>query len=154
MIRSFEEKDAKVVSDLIARTLRETNIKDYSEQFIENYVRMLTPGYLIKQSKYTNFYVKIRENKIVGCGAVGPYGGSKTENSLFTVFVLLEYHGRGIVKEIIKESEKDEYFLRAKRVEIPTSITACQFYRKFGCDCKNGADKIDDEGFYRLEKFR
>lgn len=50
--------------------------------------------------------------------------------------------------------EKDEYFLRAVRVEVSASITVCQFYRKFGYDYKNGMNKIDDEGFYRLEKFR
>lgn len=36
MIRRFKESDAKEVSDLIARTLREVNIKDYSMKYIEN----------------------------------------------------------------------------------------------------------------------
>jgi hypothetical protein len=43
---------------------------------------------------------------------------------------------------------------RAKRVEIPASITATPFYRKMGYDYKNGIDKPDDEGLLRLEKFR
>ena len=43
---------------------------------------------------------------------------------------------------------------RSIYLEIPASITACQFYRKLGYDYKNGIDKIDDEGLYRLEKFR
>ena len=42
---------------------------------------------------------------------------------------------------------------RVSRIEIPASITACQFYRKFGYDYKNGINKVDDEGLYRLEKF-
>jgi hypothetical protein len=50
--------------------------------------------------------------------------------------------------------EKDEYFLRAKRIEIPSSITGCQFYRKFGYDYKNGIAELNDERLYRLEKFR
>ena len=50
--------------------------------------------------------------------------------------------------------EKDEYFLRAKRIEIPSSITGCQFYRKFGYDYKNGIAELDEENLYRLEKFR
>lgn len=36
MIRKFKESDAKEVSDLIARMLREVNIKDYSMEYIEN----------------------------------------------------------------------------------------------------------------------
>jgi len=50
--------------------------------------------------------------------------------------------------------EADEIFKRAVRVEIPSSVTACEFYKKFGYDHKNGIDKIDEEGHYKLEKFR
>ena len=46
------------------------------------------------------------------------------------------------------------YFLRAKRVEIPSSITGCEFYRKMGYDFKNGIKELDDEKHFRLEKFR
>lgn len=35
-VRRFENKDAKEVSDLIVTTLRVTNIKDYSSEYIEN----------------------------------------------------------------------------------------------------------------------
>lgn len=35
MIRRFKESDAEEVSALIARTLREVNIKDYSAEYIE-----------------------------------------------------------------------------------------------------------------------
>ena len=44
MIRRFEEKDAEEVSALIAKTLRTTNRKDYSEEYIEKEVRVLTPA--------------------------------------------------------------------------------------------------------------
>ena len=50
--------------------------------------------------------------------------------------------------------EADEYALRAKRIEIPASSTACEFYRKMGYDFKNGIDTVDAEQLYRLEKFR
>lgn len=32
--------------------------------------------------------------------------------------------------------EQDDYFFRAKRIEIPASITAVKFYKKFGYDYK------------------
>ena len=50
--------------------------------------------------------------------------------------------------------ESDDYFLRAKRIEIPASITACPFYKKMGYTYKNGIDIIDEEQLFRLEKFR
>lgn len=154
MIRKFKQSDAKEVSDLIARTLREVNVKDYSIEYIENDVKNLTPEYLIEMSKWRHSYVEYKNDKIWGFGSIGSYWGSEEESSFFTIFVLPEYQGKGIGRKIIETLEKDEYFLRAKRIEIPASITACQFYRKFGYDYKNGIDKVDDEQLYRLEKFR
>ena len=50
--------------------------------------------------------------------------------------------------------EQDELFIKAKRVEIPSSITAVEFYRKFGYGFKNGVKQLDEERHYRLEKFK
>ena len=94
------------------------------------------------------------DSQIVGCGAIGSYWGKTDESSLFNIFVLPEYQGKGIGRAIIQTLEQDEYFLRAKRIEIPASITACAFYRKMGYDYKNGVVQVDEEGLYRLEKFR
>lgn len=154
MIRRFKDEDALEVSKLIAYTLRTVNIKDYSKEYIEHTITTLTPEKLIEKSKWTHFYVVCDADKIIGCGAIGPYWGSTEESSLFTIFVLPEYHGRGIGKKIIEALEQDEYFLRAKRIEIPASITACEFYLKQGYNYKNGINKIDEERLYRLEKHR
>ena len=40
-IRKFQEADADEVSALIVTTLRTTNIKDYSSEYIENDVKIL-----------------------------------------------------------------------------------------------------------------
>ena len=153
-IRLFEERDAQEVADMIAKTLRTTNIKDYSREYIENDVQKLNPQRLIKRSKWMHFYVCVVDNKIAGCGGIGPYYDKQDESSLFTIFVLPEYQGQGIGRKIIETLENDEFFLRAKRIEIPASITACQFYIKMGYSYKNGIDKIDEEQLYRLEKFK
>lgn len=73
---------------------------------------------------------------------------------MLTIFVLPEYHGKGIGSKIIETLEQDELFMRAKRIEIPASITATGFYKKFGYDHKNGIKELDEEHHYRLEKFR
>lgn len=46
------------------------------------------------------------------------------------------------------------FYVRATRIEIPASITATEFYRKFGYDYKNGVKELDEEHHYRLEKFK
>ena len=153
-VRRFVEADAAEVSALITKTLRITNSKDYSPEYIEKDVAQFTPEKVVERASWTHFYVFCDGEEIVGCGAIGSYWGSETESSLFTIFVLPEYQGRGVGRKIVETLEADEYALRATRIEIPASITGCQFYRKLGYDYKNGIDKPDEEHLYRLEKFR
>ena len=49
--------------------------------------------------------------------------------------------------------ERDEYFIKAKRIEIPSTITACEFYKKMGYVYKDGISTLDNESHFRLEKF-
>ena len=153
-IRMFQKKDAGAVSALLATTLRTTNIKDYSSEYIENVIKTHQPQNILEWASWTHFYVVCDNEKIVGCGAIGPYWGKTDESSLFTIFVLPEYQGNGIGRKIIQTLEQDEYFLRAQRIEIPASITATPFYLKMGYDYKNGISEPDAEGLVRLEKFR
>ena len=153
-IRRFTADDAEKVSAMIIQTLKTTNSKDYSEEAINAFERQLQPSHILERAGWTHFYVVEDNDSIIGCGAIGPYWGSETESSLFTIFVLPEYQGMGIGRKIIETLEQDEYFLRAKRIEIPASITAVNFYRKLGYNYKNGVDRPDEEQLYRLEKFR
>lgn len=62
------------------------------------------------------------------------------------------YEAQG--RRIIETLESDGFFMKAKRIEIPASITACEFYRKMGYDYKEGIVTVDEEQIYRLEKYR
>ncbi len=154
MIRKFTREDAQEVSELVALTLRTSNIKDYPAERIEADILIFNGQYLINRMSWTNGYVYCEDEKIVGCGFIGSYWDKKDEACLFTFFVHPDFQGKGIGRQLIKAVENDEYFLRSKRIEIPASITACQFYRKLGYDYKNGVTEPDDEGLIRLEKFR
>ena len=153
-MRRFRNEDAVAVSNLIADTLRRVNIKDYSSEYIENSIMTLQPCHILERAAWTHFYVVLIDDEMVGCGAIGPYWGKEDESSLFTIFVSPKYHGQGIGRKIIETLEKDEYFLRAKRIEIPASKTALKFYQKMGYNFKNNIDQVDEEELYRLEKFR
>ena len=48
--------------------------------------------------------------------------------------------------------ENDEFFLRAKRIEIPASITGVPFYLKMGYHFKDGISEPDEEHLIRMEK--
>ena len=92
--------------------------------------------------------------KIVGTGSISSFWGSETESILLCIFVLSEFHGKGIGRKTINTLEADEFYARASRIEVPASITATEFYRKFGYDYKNGVKELDEEHHYRLEKVK
>ena len=94
------------------------------------------------------------DGKIIGTGSISSFWGSETESILLSIFVLPEFHGKGVGRKIINTLETDEFYVRASRIEIPASITATEFYRKFGYDYKNGVKELDNEHHYRLEKFK
>ncbi len=153
-IRLFKIEDAIETAQVIAETLRVSNSQDYSNEYIEANITSHSPEVLIARANEGHMYVVCDNSRIVGCGAIAGYWGSLTESILLTIFVLPDYQGKGIGRRIIETLEQDEYFLRAKRVEIPASITAVEFYKKMGYDYKNGIAEMDDEQVYRLEKFR
>ncbi len=153
-IRRFASGDAQAVSDVIITTLRISNTRDYPPDMMEELILHMQPEDILKRASWTHFYVAEDAGKIIGCGAIGPYWGKEDESSLFTIFVLPEYQGRGVGRRIVETLEQDEYALRAKRIEIPASITGLPFYRKMGYTFKNGNDQVDDEMLYRLEKFQ
>ena len=65
---------------------------------------------------------------------------------------LSQQRRKGYGKKIIETLEKDEYFLRATRIEIPASMSAIPFYRKMGYEHKNG-ELLYHDGHFALEKF-
>ena len=152
-IRRFIESDVQAVQNIIHRGLREVNGKDYPAELIEEYCKYFTPEKIKSQADSAHTYVALADDKVIGTGSISPYWGSKTESILLTIYVLPEYIGKGVGTAIIRALEQDEYFLRANRIEIPSSIMAVKFYEKMGYAPKNGTIP-DAEGIVPMEKFR
>lgn len=151
-IERLNEKDIPELQKMIQFTCEECFKLYYPQSIIQKTIKALDEEGLKKRASWTHFYVVKDEGKIIGCGAIGPYWGSETESSLFTIFVDPAMQGKGIGKQIIKTLEQDEYFLRAKRIEIPASLFALPFYIKMGYKHKNG-ELIVEDGNVKLEKF-
>ena len=153
-IRRFDKNDATTISKILRRNFLEVLTKDYPKEEMESLAEIYNEDKVLVVAGYAHMYVACIDNKIVGCGSISSFWGKEDESILLTIFVLPELHNKGIGRTIIETLELDEYFLRAKRIEIPASITACEFYKKMGYDYKDGITKLDDEGNFRLEKFR
>ncbi len=152
--KPYREEDAEEIVRLIHRNFREVNVKDYGEKAVDALLTTHDVNWFKSVAEYAHVYVFWKEDKIVGVGSISGFWGSLTESILLTVFVLPDFHGQGIGSYIIHTLESDELFLRAERIEIPSSITAVDFYRKKGYEYKNGIKELDEEQHYRLEKFR
>ena len=145
--RRFKKEDAKEVRNLIVRNFLEINSRDYGLSAMETLAKVYDEEKVLNVASYAHMYV-------FGTGSISSFWGSETESILLCIFVLPEFHGKGIGSKIISTLEQDEFYVRANRIEIPASITATEFYRKFGYDYKDGVKELDDERHYRLEKFK
>ena len=152
--RRFQAGDAEKVSALIVHTLKTTNAKDYSAEYIERIAKKFSPFSVIERAEQTHLYVICQGESIVGCGAIGPHFDRADECGLFNIFVLPECQGQGIGKMIMEALEHDDLYSNAKRIEIAASITACEFYRKLGYTYKNADKSLDENQLFRLEKLR
>ena len=153
-VSRIEDSDAKAVSDLIRKTISISNKKDYPEDIMDQLIEIETPEHVLERASWTHFYVVLEGEDIIGCGAIGPYWGKEDESSLFTIFVDPDRQGKGVGRLIMNTLENDEYFLRARRIEIPASITGVPFYLKMGYHFKDGITEPDEEHLIRMEKIR
>ncbi len=152
LVRRFEEKDAEAVSELIAVTMRTTNRRDYTAEYLEDCIRRMQPEDMRQRAENSHFYVIEDARRVIACGAIAPWYGREDVSILLSVIVHPEYQGRGIGRRIMETLEADEFFLRAERTEIPASITGIPFYRHLGYDYKDGSAELDEEQLVRLEK--
>jgi len=153
-IRRFEPGEEGEVSALVCRNFFEVNSRDYPLSEMQALAKAYNADKICALAAYAHMYTVHDGETIVGTGSISSLWGSMTESILLTIFVLPEYHGQGIGRKIIETLEADDLFLRADRVEIPASITASGFYGKMGYSYKDGIKVLDNEGLYRMEKFR
>ncbi|MGG5460897.1 GNAT family N-acetyltransferase [Clostridium sp. B9] len=153
-LRRFKDTDANEVSKIIRKNFLEVNIKDYNEEEMKKLADEFDNEKILELNKTSHMYVASLNSKVIGCGSIANISGSDSESILLNVFVEPELQGKGIGRKIVEALEEDEYFLRSKRVEVPSTITACDFYKSLGYEHKYNLRELDKEGLYKLEKFR
>lgn len=149
----FKIGDEKYICEVIKKDILAENVYDYPVEAINHLIEQQNEETIRRRAESFHCYTFLDNKRIVGVGMVGPYWGSLTESSFFTIFRDPEYKGKGLGRLIIETLEKDEYYLRANRVEIPASITAVEFYKHFGYGFKKLGNIVDNEGIYRMEKY-
>ena len=151
-LRRFQKGDEVAVSDVICTTLSISNRTDYPPAFIEENIRSHSPEIIAARVEEAHFYVATDGETIIGCGGITGYWGSTEESYLISIFVLPNHQGKGVGRKIVETLEADEYFRRAWRTEVGSSLTAVHFYEKMGYAFKDGITVPDEYGVVRLEK--
>ena len=152
-VRRYKAGDEHEICEVVRKDVLTENINDYTKEEIYELIESHDEELIKKRAKEFHVYVLTDNEKIIGVGMIGPYWGSLTESSFFTIFRDPQYKGQGLGRKIIEVLESDEYYKRADRVEIPASITAVEFYKHFGYGFKKFGHIVDNEGIYRMEKY-
>ncbi len=147
-IELMKENEIDETCEMILRACR---CSEFARFYPNKYITCSREA-LKQKAEMGHFYVVKDNGKIIGCGGIGPYWGSKTESWIFTIAVDPDYQKKGIGTKIIDFLENDEYAKRASRLEVHAGISAIPFYRKLGYEHKNG-DLCYKDGHFDLEKF-
>ena len=156
-IVEYQDKYAKELSEIILDNMYKINIKEHgkdvidrlSKQFIENEIKKNFP-------KRTKCLVALKNNEVVGTASIDKYKGDETWKKyiILTVFVKIKNHHQGIGKELIEKIEDIATNVECKELVLYSSVYACEFYRKFGFEYKDGKkDQNEDKEYILVKKY-
>ena len=68
------------------------------------------------------------------------------------MFVDIAHHKQGIGKMLIQKIENFAKEMKFKKLVVPASITACEFYHKLGYEYKDGKKELNEYKMYIMIK--
>ena len=152
-IVEYKEKYLEQISNLIIQDLLTVNSNDYGIERVKKMAEDFTVEKLQNSlNKRKKVFVALIDDNVVGTAGIDKSWYSDDEYWILTVFVKSENHGQGIGKKLIEKVEEYATTLPVKKLIIPASITAHEFYYKLGYRYKDGKKELNDEDMYIMEK--
>ena len=152
-IKEYNETYVGQISTIITRNLLEVNIKDYGMEKVQEMAKDFTVEKLKDSLKNRKkVFVAIKDNEVVGTAGIDVSWYNPDEYYILTVFVKPENHGEGIGRLLIKAIEDYAIHSNFKKLIIPASITAHEFYYKLGYRYKDNQKVLNEENMYLMEK--
>ena len=141
-IRKYKKGDESDLSTIICRCLYEVNSIHYSEKVITEIVNRFTPENIKSLSKEREIFVAELDGKAVGTASLDK--DNRPDQSGYvclTVFVLPDFHGKGIGKKLVSEIEDIVKNKGKNSLQIPSSHSAFEFYQKLGYELLPGTQR-------------
>ena len=154
-IKEYENKYAEEISKIVVQNMLEVNSKDYGIEFCQNSAKDFTVDKILKDfNKRTKVFVALENNIVVGtAGLDKSWYNDDGEYWILTVFVDIAHHKQGIGKMLIQKIEEFAKEMKFKKLVIPASITACDFYHKLGYEYKGCKKELNEDKMYIIEKY-
>jgi N-acetylglutamate synthase-like GNAT family acetyltransferase len=146
LVRRFRKEDSLRVSELIRENLIKVNIKDYPEKIIKNMFERFTPEFINTIDNSRKIFVAEYNDVVVGTASLD-------NDKVYTVFVDMNYHGRGVGKELMSNIERTALESGIKSLQLPASLTASEFYKKLGYHVVMEAESEENGKNIVMEKY-
>jgi len=88
-VRRFKIGDEKEIVNMIRSARRKTNIRDYSDELIEELCNEINEAIIIERGIKYHIYVVLSGNKIIGVGSVSKYLDKEDEVQFHNIYVFL-----------------------------------------------------------------
>jgi GNAT superfamily N-acetyltransferase len=135
-IRDATILDVDSMSELIIRTVRESNARDYTPAVIAEVIDNFSPERITARMEGRKVFVACMDDEIVGTAS--PDGVN-----VRSVFVSPGRQGHGVGSALMRHVEDLAARLGLSRLEVPVSVTAEGFYLKL--DYKFVRDEYREE---------
>lgn len=154
-IKEYEDKYAEEISRIVIQNLLEVNSKDYELEYCQNSANDFTVDKILKNfNKRTKVFVALENGVVIGtAGLDKSWYNDDGEYWILTVFVDIAHHKQGIGKMLIEKIEEFAKEMKFKKLVIPASITACEFYHKLGYEYKDSKKELNEDKMYIMGKY-
>jgi N-acetylglutamate synthase-like GNAT family acetyltransferase len=124
-IRQFVDRDAEGLANVIYRSLREVNSKDYPPEAIQEKIKEYSPTNIRQLGEIKQIFVAEDEGKPVGVAML-------RDDEISCVFVIPDRAGEGIGRRLMAAVEDEAKLKGFESVHLFSSVTARTFYESVG----------------------
>lgn len=140
-IRKFKDSDSEGICNLIKRNNLEITSKFYPKEVINNWLLKITPKKILKKSKKRVCFVAEQNRQIISYISLAG-------NEIKKLFVLPEFHRKGIGKKLMKKIEKVGKENNIDYLIVDSTLYAEPFYKSCGFKkIRNNWQKIGNTKF-------